>query len=994
MPPQPDVFLSYNSLDRTQVDAVRTEMERLGLTTFIDHASLAAGLPWPEALEKALKDVHAVAVFLGANGLGRWQRREVFLALEMQDVARGEGRQLPVVPVLLPGADRTPSFLLENTWIELRDDPAGVGRSLADTIASRPRARIAVAPSTVTPYVGLRAFSEENSAFFFGRNAVVDQLVERVRRGKVIAVVGASGSGKSSVVFGGLVPRLRRWRRPDPTWEICAFTPGAHPWRRLADALALFLEPDDKAATTRLAAELATDLDRGGGALESAVERVIRASGGSTRLLLVVDQFEELFRQVPLPKQAEFVDRLFCAAETSPLTALITLRADFVAPALQCDRRLANAIGQCNVHLGPLTREDLAATIEGPLRLVGASLEPGLLNKLLVDVERAPGQLALLEYALDDLWQRASLDKTDVRDVVFTHAAYSPLEKAIASRAEQLYASLDPAECAHVRRLFRRLVLVSKGGGAGDTRRRARRSELSAEAWTVALRFAEPEYRLLVIAESNAAEEPTAEVAHEAILEHWARLKRWIDDDRAAIVLEQKVADARLAWEEHGRAEEYLLEGPSLTAAGEWALREGAEPDAATADFLLRAFVRSGDSLEPWVALYCRTADSVAFASSLMQADESHRLRALDVLRWSPETGAAATVVARAVGDDSAAVRRYAAMVLFARGEGAALRKVATNRGDSPEKRKRALDGIAQARNVRGIGRRAYDGLPSSLRRRAALRSLVDLFSLNRTPIALSFAISSVATALMWTLADRLLTTLGDALISMEDHINLYPFTGSGLDFVAAGGCAALIRSIIDGKTLRRSSLAYVGFVTGALTQLISIVERLVEDVVLSALRPSWSRMNFVLAFTDNLPTILAMAVFGAGLLQVARPRMKLGSSVVVALAAALLSSGPRTLIGVSIGLFHGTEVRTIVVQTVLDMTLALIISITWLYALRFALRIAFESKPFPDWPVPTAPWPLAPVETMNREQAPTRTSANIGAPAGGAGRAEASSST
>jgi TIR domain len=217
---EPLLFLSYNSVDRASVVAIQKLLAARGITTFLDRDQLVPGLPWPAALEEGLRGARAVAVFIGRE-LGGWQKREMWFALDRQVREEKQGHPFPVIPVLLAGADLTPSFLFTNTWIDLRggfDNPA-VKDALdafehainASTCAlTAPAARAAA----LCPYSGLEAFREEHAAFFAGRTAFTRELFEFTLGKELVAVVGPSGSGKSSVVQAGLVPLLRRQLPP------------------------------------------------------------------------------------------------------------------------------------------------------------------------------------------------------------------------------------------------------------------------------------------------------------------------------------------------------------------------------------------------------------------------------------------------------------------------------------------------------------------------------------------------------------------------------------------------------------------------------------------------------------------------------------------------------------------------------------------------------------------------------------------------------------
>ena len=253
-----DLFLSYNSRDRVAVQQVRTLLGARGVSVFYDRESLGLGLNWFEPLERALRQVHGVVVFLGPNGLGRWQRREMALALDRQTTEA----TFPVIPVLLSESqvEDYSGFLLQNTYADLRgklDDPEtlnAIERAVRGTAAA---GELAPPPGTaaICPYRGLNAFREEDAALFFGRDRVLDEpeqgLLHKVLTCPLVAVVGASGSGKSSVVRAGLLPRLRREPPSRGTWDVVWFRPGKYPFLNLAMALEATRNPEASDAARR-----------------------------------------------------------------------------------------------------------------------------------------------------------------------------------------------------------------------------------------------------------------------------------------------------------------------------------------------------------------------------------------------------------------------------------------------------------------------------------------------------------------------------------------------------------------------------------------------------------------------------------------------------------------------------------------------------------------------------------------------------------------------
>ena len=297
MPSHYDAFISYHSRDQSQVQALAEKLRGQNLQVFLDRWYLTPGQPWPQMLEQALSACGAVAVCIGPGELGPWQQRELYSALDRQAKETG----FPVIPVLLPGAEPPLGFLKQNTWVDFRSGLAEdlPLRILAAAVRGEPpdavlREHQFETLASVCPYKGLQFFREEDAEFFFGRDSAIVELYQSVQARQFIALVGPSGSGKSSVVRAGLVPKLRRETR-EP-WEIVTMVPGDRPFHNLAAVLLPLLETDlGELDRLRKTGELAAELQHGIIELRDVVGRILEKQVGTRHLLLVVDQWEELY---------------------------------------------------------------------------------------------------------------------------------------------------------------------------------------------------------------------------------------------------------------------------------------------------------------------------------------------------------------------------------------------------------------------------------------------------------------------------------------------------------------------------------------------------------------------------------------------------------------------------------------------------------------------------------------------------------------------------
>ena len=429
------------------------------------------------------------------------------------------------------------------------------------------RAGIPVKPGSATvitaaefrnPYKGLRAFTEADSGDFHGRERLVDRLLALMSQtgttGRIAAVVGPSGIGKSSVVRAGLLPALRQGRVPtSERWFVAAMLPGSNPFDELAAAL---LRVATHAPENLM--KLLTDDRRG-------VARVVKAlvpEGGGSDVLLVIDQFEELFTLTPQADTVRFLDALEHAVTDTrcPLRVVLTMRADFWDRPLR-HGAFARLIDGSTVNVTALAPDELERAIVAPAQHFGAEFEPGLVSEIVADVNDQPGALPLLQYALTELWERQIAG-------VLTRDAYRELggvTGALARRAEELYVESTPAEQQAARRLFGRLVTL--GEGTEDVRRRAARSEVGDDVATASVIERFGKARLLSFDHDPSTREPTIEVAHEALIREWPRLREWLDADRDGLRVHRHLTDTAAAWVANDRDPGELYRGARLETA-------------------------------------------------------------------------------------------------------------------------------------------------------------------------------------------------------------------------------------------------------------------------------------------------------------------------------------------------------------------------------------------------------------------------------------------
>ncbi len=406
------------------------------------------------------------------------------------------------------------------------------------------------------PYKGLRPFREGDEQDFHGREALTEQLVATLPDdARLVTLIGPSGSGKSSVVSAGLIPALRK-RLAGERWEIASMRPGAFPFTEFDAAMARTF-PSSTSGDHRP--------ERDTWLLE-AVLRALPEDG--SRLLLVIDQFEELFTLVDDATRNRFLAGLVAAAEEpgDRLRVLVVLRADFF------DRPLAYPIfgrlmTEHIVHVLPLGPSELEAAAARPAERVGVTFEPGLLAELVGDVSRQPNALPLFQYALTELFDRREGDELTLA----RYEALGGLRGAVASRAEDTLTRLDPDRQEAARQLFLRLVRVGAGTA---TRRVVQADELaSLDIDLVTMQDAVEAFvsnRLLAVDRDPASGAATVEVAHEALLSEWQRLAEWIESGRADLRQHRSFVGAMREWLAADRDPDYLLSGGRLERYDAW----------------------------------------------------------------------------------------------------------------------------------------------------------------------------------------------------------------------------------------------------------------------------------------------------------------------------------------------------------------------------------------------------------------------------------------
>jgi len=465
------------------------------------------------------------------------------------------------------------------TALGLEDEPKAVARLL--DLAANVRREDAPALG-LCPYKGLNYFDESDADLFVGREVLTAKLVERVlslsrlpHETRFIAVVGASGSGKSSLVRAGLAYALR-WHKASTDWHIHVLTPTAHPFESLAATLAPEINSVSAIAT------LMDDLARDPRSLQIFAKRKLGLEN-NIRLLLVIDQFEELFALCRSEgERASFIENLLTASSEPEgrVIIVITLRADFYAHCAN-NVHLREALAKNQEYIGAMNDDEIRRAIEEPAGRGRWEFEPGLVDLLLYEVGHEPGALPLLSHALFETWQRR-------RGRVMTLGGYASsggVRGAIAETAEAVFIDQFTNEQRSIaRKIFLRLTELGDETSITDTRRRASFNELilkqeeATSTHTVLKALADA--RLIITSEDS------VEVAHEALIREWPTLRSWLEENREGLRLHHKLTEAALEWNAMNRSPDTLCRGARLAQEREWAAIHGDEMNALEHEFM------------------------------------------------------------------------------------------------------------------------------------------------------------------------------------------------------------------------------------------------------------------------------------------------------------------------------------------------------------------------------------------------------------------------
>ncbi|MBO0789773.1 MAG: TIR domain-containing protein [Ktedonobacteraceae bacterium] len=609
------VFLSYSSKEEEIVERLERDLNQWGIATWRDN-QIPPGADWEAEIRKAIRSSHAVVCLASPDARASKNVRGEL------EVAKMYGK--PIYFAWAAGdkwADVVPISYIVRQYADIRENHYHEGfRQLIELlkglppvppISSPPRPqpwllgiflwlfkrkparekpalldRPGLPKRSYNPYKGLEPFTMEDKDNFFGRDQLITRMVgeirhildieweaERRQEPRFLTVVGPSGSGKSSVVMAGLIPRLRQGKdiSGSERWTILSpMRPGKEPLEALAQTLLEQLPEDASAEDVldNLKDNSTRALHRYAGAI---------ASRAGERMVLVVDQFEELFTEtVNMKKRQQFIDLLTIAA-TEPqnkVIIVITLRADFADHPMRY-QLLHQIIEAHRIAMPPMTVEDLRAVIERPAKRAGVRFEESLVGDLLLDIHGQEENLPLLQFTLNKLYEER--DPKSNRLTMHAYEAMGKVEGALRNHAEETYAALpSDAHRELARDLF--IQLINPGGLEQDaTRRRVRMSDFSEEDVIRQRQMQETiehfirgrllttnETQVVSAAGRTSEKVATIEISHEALISAWTRLTDWIKVERDDMLLRQTLNNDIEQWEAQGKPKDRLYDGDQL----------------------------------------------------------------------------------------------------------------------------------------------------------------------------------------------------------------------------------------------------------------------------------------------------------------------------------------------------------------------------------------------------------------------------------------------
>ncbi|NEO21990.1 MULTISPECIES: TIR domain-containing protein [unclassified Moorena] len=549
-----DLFISYVDADRAWVEGYLLDALNQTNVRYLVETAFTLGVSWIAEFERAIEQSDLTLLVLSHAYLANDTNR--FIDLLAQSYGRDKGIW-PVIPLIRDETLELPPSLSALVPLEAINEDEW--EKAIERLCQHLQRSVPDAPSKPEcPYPGMRPFSEEKSDRFFGRDQEIKQLLQHLRHHNFVSVIGPSGSGKSSLVFAGLIPALERSGLfEDGKWLIRTIRPGEEPLTALKKALESDLANPTLAVTTALATE-----------------------DNARRLLLVVDQFEEVFTQAE-QEAVPFQEVLLGLLEIPDCYVILTVRADFYPELMES--MLWDQIQISRLEIVPLNAEGLREAITKPAEKVKVFIESVLVERLVADAAEEPGVLPIVQEAMVWLWEKLERRFLPFRaydTLVLTSTSYEKidgsnrkgLQAVIANHADSTVIKLSKEEQQIAWRIFLRLIQF--GEGRADTRRQQSVEQLKAlddnpELFDKTLNYL-AENRLLTLNAGKDGSSINVDIAHEALIEGWPALQWRLEKRREAEQTRRRLMRQVQDWVNLGKGKGGLLDETELAEAGRW----------------------------------------------------------------------------------------------------------------------------------------------------------------------------------------------------------------------------------------------------------------------------------------------------------------------------------------------------------------------------------------------------------------------------------------
>ncbi|MCB1160195.1 MAG: TIR domain-containing protein, partial [Leptospiraceae bacterium] len=444
----------------------------------------------------------------------------------------------------------------------------------------------------ICPYRGLAPFREEDSQYFYGRESFTEKLIQEVESKSLVAVIGPSGSGKSSVIYAGLIPH---YKKNDNT-IVLKMRPGLNPINSMAYSIVdSFFTVKGKKISNEDRDAKASEVIGSFLAEKVSLTGLIKQFRIKTKknVLIFVDQFEELLTlSYEEDKTKLFLNNFLDLAkllheEKDPgCKLLLTMRIDFLGRALGNPNTAPiftdNADTEAYIKkliIGPMNSEELTASIEKPAIETGLNLENGLSELIIQAIGEEPGNLPLLEFCLLELWKKQEIEDRGIM-TISDYEKLGGVKGALVKHADDVYEELNPSDKEKVKKIF--VQLVQPGSGTGDTRKIATMAEIGEENFKLIKKLADER---LIVTNRTTTGEITAEVVHEALIREWGLLRTWMDSNRAFRLWQESLNGILKVWKEE-KIDGNLMKGNKLLEAEEWLSKKSDDISPEQKDFI------------------------------------------------------------------------------------------------------------------------------------------------------------------------------------------------------------------------------------------------------------------------------------------------------------------------------------------------------------------------------------------------------------------------